>query len=259
MVSGVGIATYQLTTAILENGLVDAAAAIASGIADLPANLKAALTSADPAVRGEALVDVLSIGAVATSIGMKLGATTWQSLSKTPAEVLANTNVGFKTLGLEMPAENAASGRQMIATLEKAGMPRDGAIQIATDMMKTSATIPETVAVTTGDQLIKLVPTGGKVPPTSPFWLTQAELTTLAKEPSKLAERLGLPPSSQAPSYDIYVIQAKESTSVFESTVAKTIDSTSGKSQSGGANQTIVLDRTKFTNPVKVGSLRTGQ
>ena len=93
---------------------------------------------------------------------------------------------------------------------------------------------------------------------TSPFWLTQAELTQLVKEPAKLAERLGLPPGSRAPYFDIYAIQARQSVTVFESKVAKTVDTLSGSTQSGGANQTLVLNRSQFTQSVKVGTLRAG-
>jgi len=70
LVAAVG--TYQLTTAILDNGLTDTAVAIARGVANLPDSLRAALNSSDPSVRGEALVDALALGSVATAVTGKL-------------------------------------------------------------------------------------------------------------------------------------------------------------------------------------------
>ncbi|EJL84603.1 hypothetical protein PMI15_02082 [Polaromonas sp. CF318] len=85
LVAGTGLATYELTTAIMNNGAVETAVAVASGVADLPANLKAALNSSDAKIRGEALVDALAIGAVATAIVSKLGTTVLESVSIGPA------------------------------------------------------------------------------------------------------------------------------------------------------------------------------
>ncbi len=259
LVVGAGMASYSLTTALIENGLTDTAVAVAQGIGSLPQAIYDGLRSDNPQIRGEALVDALTLGTVATAVAVKVGAVGWTALSKAyPGEVAGNINAGFKTLGVDVGPQSFAAGREMIDTLKAVGLSADEAEKIVSNLIKTGATVPTATGLKTGDQLVKLVPTGSGVGPTSPYWLTQAELTQLAKEPAKLAERLGLPPGSQAPNFDIYVIQAKQSVTVFESTVAKTADTLSGATQSGGANQTLVLDRSQFTQPIKVGTLRAG-
>ena len=72
LVAGVGVGTYELTTAIINNGFTDTAIAIAKGIVNLPDNLRAGLNSSDPNVSGEALVDALALGSVATAVTGKL-------------------------------------------------------------------------------------------------------------------------------------------------------------------------------------------
>jgi hypothetical protein len=73
-----------------------------------------------------------------------------------------------------------------------------------------------------------------------------------------LANRLGLPPSSQAASYDIYVIQATNPVTVFQNTVAPTLDELTGIRQIGGATQTLVPNRGLFTAAQRVGNIRVG-
>ncbi|MGJ7580840.1 hemagglutinin repeat-containing protein [Variovorax sp. RHLX14] len=73
LVTGSGIASYELTTAIIDNGLAETAVAVVQGIAGLPADLKNKLNSNDAQVRGEALVDTLSLAGVATAVTAKMG------------------------------------------------------------------------------------------------------------------------------------------------------------------------------------------
>ena len=73
LVADVGYGAYSLTTAILENGLESTAINIAKGILDLPSELRVRLNSADPTVRGEALVDVIALGSSAAYLTQKLG------------------------------------------------------------------------------------------------------------------------------------------------------------------------------------------
>lgn len=73
LVTGSGVMAYELTTALLNIGLADTAMAVANGVAGLPADIQNRLNSSDPQVRGEALVDALSLGAVATAVTAKMG------------------------------------------------------------------------------------------------------------------------------------------------------------------------------------------
>jgi hypothetical protein len=52
----------------MEVGAVDTALTIASGLTELPGELRARLNSEDPTVRGEALVDTLAIASASTAI-----------------------------------------------------------------------------------------------------------------------------------------------------------------------------------------------
>ncbi|MGI4779028.1 MAG: hypothetical protein ACRYGA_13065 [Janthinobacterium lividum] len=80
---------------IINNGLGDTAVAIAQGIQGVPADLVARLGSADPQVRGEALVDTLALAGVATAVGAKLGQSGYAALIKA-AEPKIPASAGVK-------------------------------------------------------------------------------------------------------------------------------------------------------------------
>lgn len=67
IVGGLG-ATHMTVQSVLEHGAADTLINIAQGIAELPADLKARLSSDDPTIRGEALVDFIALGTGATMI-----------------------------------------------------------------------------------------------------------------------------------------------------------------------------------------------
>lgn len=70
-----------------------------------------------------------------------------------------------------------------------------------------------------------------------------------------MANKLGLPPGMKVSSFDVFQITPKQNAVVFESVVAPT--SVNGVADSvGGAKQTIVVDRSKFTQPIKVDSIK---
>ncbi|RYX92657.1 MAG: hypothetical protein EOO28_21560 [Comamonadaceae bacterium] len=73
LASGTGFAAYALTTSIIQEGLVDTVFAVIFSLEELPANLSVGLRSNDPKIRGESLVDALSITAVATAVAAKIG------------------------------------------------------------------------------------------------------------------------------------------------------------------------------------------
>jgi hypothetical protein len=68
----------------------------------------------------------------------------------------------------------------------------------------------------------------------------------------QIANRFGLPlESQQAPRFDVMEIQATRPGTAFVSDVAPTTQN--GWSQTGGASQTLVPDRSGFTPPVRTG------
>jgi hypothetical protein len=98
---------------IHERGLMDAMSDALTGIGDIPANLRDRLNSPDPTVRGEALVDVLALGAgvgAATAGGTRLLLSQAEkirintALAKAEADALAKKRVDNNVL-----AEGASS------------------------------------------------------------------------------------------------------------------------------------------------------
>jgi hypothetical protein len=109
LVAGSGVAAYELTTSIINNGLTETAVTIAQGIAGLPVELKNKLGSDDPQVRGEALVDALAIGGVATAVSAKLAQTGYATLAKTAGS--KSSPAGAAALTDDMLAEADFAGR----------------------------------------------------------------------------------------------------------------------------------------------------
>ncbi len=75
LLAGTGISTYQLTTALLEEGLGETVSALAQALIELPSDLRSRLRSEDPAVRGEAFVDLMSLTTGSTLLMGKLAQT----------------------------------------------------------------------------------------------------------------------------------------------------------------------------------------
>ncbi|MCS4511923.1 TNT domain-containing protein, partial [Xylophilus ampelinus] len=67
-----GIGSYEVTTAIINNGAGETAISIAKNIAGLPSNIVEGLNSPDPQVRGEALGMALATGSTAAVVGTRL-------------------------------------------------------------------------------------------------------------------------------------------------------------------------------------------
>ncbi len=62
-------------------------------------------------------------------------------------------------------------------------------------------------------------------------------------------QKLGLPLDSHSPKYDVYKIELNsgQQADVFESTIANAVEG--GYSTTGGATQSLVLDRSKWSDP----------
>ena len=84
--------------------------------------------------------------------------------------------------------------------------------------------------------------------------MRETELEILKKNPSTTADKLGLPPGMDSNEFVVYLIRPAKGSIVFESKVAETAVN-NVPSRSGGAMQIIVVDRTDFTHPVKIGRI----
>lgn len=107
----------------------------------------------------------------------------------------------------------------------------------------------------THEPLVKIVPSGQRVSPHSPFFTKRSELDAALAEGHALNDRFGLPIQSEATVYDVYEIRPKEPTEVFISKVAPTSELHGQVTRNGGATQHLVPNRTLFTDAVHVASI----
>ena len=100
-----------------------------------------------------------------------------------------------------------------------------------------------------GTELYKVVKKGNAPNPTTEYWFTKSELDNLMSKGTNFESKAGLPLGSMADEYDIYKITANQSATTYRSTITAT--NQRGYTTTGGAQQTLVLDRSTWTAPVK--------
>jgi filamentous hemagglutinin len=160
----------------------------------------------------------------------------------------------FETVGLKRDPLTFPDGVKMVQSLQKTGLTLDEAIREARSFINSGATPPVATPLDVTDKLVKVVPAGGQPSTTTGYWMRESELTKLQQDPATMANRLGLPPGMQVDKFDVYQIVPRQGAMTYESTIAPTkVDGVANTT--GGAKQTIVLDRTQFTPPVKTGSI----
>ena len=133
-------------------------------------------------------------------------------------------------------------------------MSQDAAVREARAFINSGKTLPVATPLDVTDKLVKVVPSGGAPSASTGYWMRESELNRLLQNPATLPQQLGLPPGMQVNSYDVYQIVPKQGAVVFESKIAPT--TVNGvPNTTGGATQSLVLDRSQFTVPVKTGSV----
>lgn len=165
----------------------------------------------------------------------------------------------FVTHGLDNAAAEAflktPAGKDMMRVMSAADPGADAA-KIYTRAMQTLATgsgVPEVKTVS--DALVKIVPQGEKVSAYSPFFATSADLEAAAKSGKSLADAFGLPIKSEAAVYDVYRITPNNPATVFVQKIAPTTELGGAVAREGGALQYLVLDRSLWSDAVKIGSI----
>ncbi len=121
--------------------------------------------------------------------------------------------------------------------------------RIMNELIQSGSRIPVRKSFQRGDELYKIVPKGSRVTEYTPFWFTKSEWDSVKDLPD-LEQRLGLPLGSHAAEYDLYRITANRNGDYFESIIASTIQG--GYRTTGGAKQTLVLDRGHWNQPIKI-------
>lgn len=177
----------------------------------------------------------------------------FRALVDTPAPTV-KPDGRFETVGLNRSPLDFPDGVKMVIELENAGLSRSEAIIRARDFISSGTTPPVATPLDFTDKLVKVVPAGGQPSTGTGYWLREKELLALQKDPAGMANKLGLPPGMQVDKYDVYQITPRQNAVAFESTIAPTkVDGVANTT--GGAKQTIVVDRNRFTPPIKVGSI----
>jgi hypothetical protein len=165
-----------------------------------------------------------------------------------------NVDGKFETLGLNnVDIMRIPDGVKMVRELEKSGLSTEAAKSLAEGYIKSGSTPPVATPLDIIDKLVKIVPAGDKPSSATGYWMRKSELHK--HDPATLADKFGLPPRQQVNNFDLFQIAPTQGAVVFESKVAATtVDGI--KNTNGGAKQSIVVDRTKFTPPVKIGSIK---
>jgi hypothetical protein len=162
----------------------------------------------------------------------------------------------FKTLGITDSPMLSSEGRAMVNYLESQGYDRAAAVDRASELMNTGSSRPLANPVETGDTFYKLVPSGSRIGPASPYWMTQEQLSSLNNlNAEQIGSRLGLPLAQQTGSFDLYSIRALTPNMSFTSTIAPTEELGAGGvlwCQPAGGEQTLLLNRNLFSNPTLV-------
>lgn len=162
---------------------------------------------------------------------------------------------GYITHGILDSPLYSEEGRKLVAAYRSQGFAPDRALKMSRELMASGSTLPKAVDLVAGDSLFKIVPEGTLPAPYSAFFAAKDEVTALVKMSyDQIADRLGIPlESQQTLRFDVVEVKATKAVTVFESTIAPTTQN--GYIQPGGGIQTLITDRSAFTNPAQIGKL----
>lgn len=120
------------------------------------------------------------------------------------------------------------------------------------ELIASSDVIPSKVNMSVGDNLYKVVKKNSVPSQYTEYWMTKDELEILTSNGSNFENKAGFPLGSYAEEYDIFEITALDQNIVYQSRIAPTEQR--GYYSSGGGMQTLVLDRTKWSLPIKINT-----
>lgn len=160
---------------------------------------------------------------------------------------------GYKTHGIKDDPLSTPEGKRMVEEYKQAGLSEDKAIERSQILMESGSTYPKAVTIGEGDKLYKVVPEGSIPGKNSAFFGTESEIKSLqGKSYDQIADTLGIPlESQQTLRFDVVEVTAKKTTTVFESIIAPTTQN--GYTQPGGGVQTLITNRSAFTDPISTG------
>lgn len=157
---------------------------------------------------------------------------------------------GYKTHGIQENPLRSAEGRKLVDQYKAQGMTDDDALKKAREIMASGSTPPAAVDLAPGDTLYKVTPEGTTPGKYSAYFATKDEIAALrGMSYDQITDRLGLPlESQQTIRFDVMEMTAKKPTTVFQSLIARTTQN--GYVQPGGGTQSIVTNRSAFTDPI---------
>lgn len=190
------------------------------------------------------------------------------ALNKTNAAVSDSTYVApkhtaddsFQTHGLSTDKVPSSIRNQLVKDLE-GSFGVGGASKKADELINSGRSVPVPMQATAETRLYKLVANENPLVPsgTSPYFVDAAQLQRIQQNPALANDMLGLPAGSQGTGFRVYEVQPKPNATptVYQSDVA-TATSKAGPAAVGNATQTLVPDRSLWTEP-RLTNIRIGE
>ncbi|AQQ69201.1 hypothetical protein Mag101_17355 [Microbulbifer agarilyticus] len=159
----------------------------------------------------------------------------------------------YKTHGVEQTPMASAVGREMVEVLESQGLSRAEAVMKAQEFLASGSELPVKKTVKQGEKLYKLVPAGETPGKYSAYFAELSDIQGFeGVSYDELTDAIGIPlESQQTLKFDLMEVEALEDVTVYQSTIAPT--SQNGYSQPGGGRQTLIINRSQFSDPKSTG------
>ncbi|WP_291915360.1 hemagglutinin repeat-containing protein, partial [Limnohabitans sp.] len=208
----------------------------------------------------------LGVGGAAKVGSMSTAGTAKHTTDNAAARISYEDISKFGAKGLNVTPEvmQTPQARALISEYQAAGVPAELAFDYSIGVLKTGNALPVARTVSANEELIKVVPRNSAgndgVGASSPYFMTRSEYDEMSKlNPVEIGQRLGLPAQQSVRGaqlgFEAYSITPKPGTTpkVFTSTVAPVEQGT--YTAAGGAQQTIVPNRSLWTEPKPLGKV----
>jgi len=164
--------------------------------------------------------------------------------------------------GIQVTDQVMASppAQALVAELRLGGFMDDASLKIAREMIASGSTLVTPAVAVSGTTLFKIVPRGTQITATSVYWMTASQAQAVSRMSiDQSSNFLGLPlaqrlTAQQAGGFDFYTISAVQPATVFQSTIARTVER--NISQTAGGSQVLVPNRSIWTPAVRVDPLQ---
>lgn len=208
----------------------------------------------------DAVALALSRGRLRASNAERVGEDLAGAFGDDTAEVAArggDDGGGFIPQGIDIEAagglsilrqQNPAIQNYYDDLLESTSGNIDFAEELLEEAVESGANLPTRLTANADTVLYRVQPIGETVSDFTPYWVTADELAE-AVNTGNLPDRLGLPQASVASEYNFFEIRPRpgQTPNYYQSQIAPTIEN--GISHQGGAIQSLVPNRSQWTEP----------